>query len=91
MKFFEFIQKALSEDNGNPSSSRLNLFIAIIFLIPAVTFTLVYVVITAKDLVTSVLTAVLAFLAALYGLKQYGKGKEQEVPPTPSNAPDGTP
>lgn len=81
MKFFEFIQKALSEDNTNPSSTRLNLFIAILFLIPAVTFTLVYVTITQKDLIFSVLSAVLAFLAALFGLKQYGKGKEQIVEP----------
>ena len=79
MRFFEFIQKALSEDNGNPSSTRLNLFIAIILLIPAVTFTLVYVVITKENLIMSVLTSVLAFLAALYGMKQWGKGKEEDV------------
>ena len=28
MKFFEFLQKGLSEDNGNPSQRRINVFLA---------------------------------------------------------------
>lgn len=83
MPWKEFLQRALSEDSGNPSSTRLNLFLAVIALVPAVTFTLVYVVLTQKDLIVSTLASVLAFLASLYGMKQWGKGKEADVPVAP--------
>ena len=87
MKFFEFIQKALSEDNTNPSSARLNVFIAVIALVPCVAFTLVYVVLTNKDLITATLDAVLAFLVTLYGLKVWQKGKEEKPDDKPEDKP----
>jgi len=75
-KIFGFLGKALSEDNGLPSSARLIVFISFFVLIPCIAFALVYTFLTAKDISVSVLTAVLAFLSSLFGIKAYQKGKE---------------
>ncbi len=78
-KLFTFLGKALSEDNGNPSSTRVNLSYAIWILIPCVAFTLIYTVIAYQNLLTYVLDAILVFISGLYGLKVVHKGKEQNT------------
>ena len=75
-KFTQFLQGALSEDNNHPSSTRLNVFISIISLVPAIMFTLVYTTIFYKDLVPSVLITVVSFVAAVLGIKAYAKTTE---------------
>ena len=76
-KLFTFLGKGLSEDNGNPSSTRINLSVAIWILIPCVAFALIYTVIFYQSLLTYVLDAILVFISGLYGLKVVQKGKEQ--------------
>jgi hypothetical protein len=76
MKFSQFLEKALSEKDGTPSSIRLNIFITVAALIPSTTFTLIWVVIFHPDLITTTLGSVLAFLAAVLGIKVWQKGKE---------------
>lgn len=75
-KLFTFLGKALSEDNGNPSQIRLTTGATYTFLIPAITFGFVWVVIHHPDLVILYLTSLLAFLGSLIGLKVMQKGKE---------------
>lgn len=79
MKFFEFIQKALSEDNGNPSSTRLNVFFAVLQWAPAVTAGFIIVLLSYPDFILTYLTALLGGLLGLLGLKVYQKGKESDV------------
>ncbi len=72
----DFICKALSESNGNPSSARLNVFIAVLILIPSVAFTLIYVTLEKPEMIASTLTTVVALVASMLGLKVLQKGKE---------------
>jgi len=60
--FWQFIKDGLSEKNGQPSSTRLNNFYAIIQWVPSITFGFVFCVITGNE------TLVLGYLAILAGL-----------------------
>jgi hypothetical protein len=79
MKWKEFTQRGLSEDNGNPSSIRVNTGFTIWILVPCVAFTLIYTVLNYQSLVTYVLDAVLFFIAGLFGIKVWQKTKETKV------------
>lgn len=76
-KLFAFLGKALSEDNKNPSSTRIQNFVVIIILIPCIAFTLVYVTLKYESLIIAVLTAILGFVTAAMGIKVWQKGKEK--------------
>ena len=91
MKFFEWLGKALSEDNGNPSSMRLNVIYAVIILIPCVAFALIYTVIYYKDLLTYVLDAVLLFVGGLFGVKVWQKKNETDTDDKPPTVPPNIP
>ena len=75
-KLFTFLGKALSEDNKNPSSTRIQNFVVIIILIPCIAFTLIYVTVKYESLIVAVLTAILGFVTAAMGIKVWQKGKE---------------
>jgi hypothetical protein len=76
MKLPEFLEKALSEKDGTPSSIRLNIFIVVAALIPCIAFSIIWVTIFHPDLITATLEAVLFFVAAALGIKVWQKGKE---------------
>lgn len=76
-KLFTFLGKALSEDNKNPSSTRIQNFVVIIILLPCIAFTLVYVTLKYESLIVAVLTAILGFVTAAMGIKVWQKGKEK--------------
>jgi len=84
-KFFEWLGKANSEDNGNPSNIRFNITYAVMILIPCIAFVLVWVAIKYEDLITVVLTVILGFLTSLFGIKNLQKGKEQNIEPKNEN------
>jgi len=86
MKFFEFIQKALSEDNGNPSSIRLMSFIGFMQWSIAITVGFVVVLIYQKDLIIPYLYTVAAMTAGILGIKVWQKGKEAGSPQDPPEA-----
>jgi hypothetical protein len=84
MKLPEFLEKALSEKDGTPSSIRLNIFIVVAALIPCIAFSLIWVTIFHPDLITATLEAVLLFVATVLGIKVWQKGKENGVGGKPS-------
>ena len=78
-KLLTFLGKALSEDNQNPSSTRIQNFVVIMVLIPCIAFTLVYVTVKYESLIVAVLTAILGFVTAAMGIKVWQKGKEHSA------------
>lgn len=78
-KLFLFIGKSLREDNGNPSSMRLQTFITIIILIPCIAFAVVYTALKYQSILVPIVTAVLAFLSSILGIKAWQKGKEEKT------------
>ena len=72
-----FLGKALSEDNGNPSSTRLNVFISLTQWALGITFGFVWVVIYHPDLTIAYLSILATLTAGLLGLKVFQKGKEE--------------
>jgi len=83
MNVFRFLRLALSEDNGNPSSTRLNVFIALIQWSIAITFGFFWVVIIEPELVLGYLGILAALTAGLLGIKAWQKGKEKSTPGDP--------
>ena len=75
-KLFAFLGKANSETPEEPSSARVNIFIAVITLVPCIAFTLIYVVINYPEQIQAVLNAVLLFVAGLYAGKIIQRTKE---------------
>jgi hypothetical protein len=75
-KLFEFLGKANSEAPGEPSSARLNIFIAVVILVPCIAFTLIYVVTNYPEQIQAVLNAILLFVAGLYAGKVIQRTKE---------------
>lgn len=74
-----FIAKALQEDNGNPSSLRLNNYQMVTLFTLAMTFGFIWTVLHHPDLVLGYLTVLASLIAAATGLKVFQKGKEQKV------------
>jgi hypothetical protein len=82
---FEFLKKALSEDNGNPSSTRVNVFFSNTQWSMAITFGFIWVAIYHPDLIISYLGVMATLVAGTLALKVWQKDKEQssEKPPEP--------
>ena len=79
MKLFEFIRKALSEDNGNPSSSRFNTFFALLQWSPAITIGFFVVLIHYENLILPYLQTLSALTAAILGIGVWRKTTEEKV------------
>jgi hypothetical protein len=82
---FAFIQSALSETGGGPSSKRLQNFFASTILVPCVAFCLVYTAMNNPEMTLPLFLAVLSFIAAMFGIQMAGKKDEIK---DPNNAPD---
>lgn len=79
MKFFEFIQKALSEDDGKPSSMRLMTFTGFLQWSAAITAGFAVVCIWYENLIIPYLYVVAGLSAAILGLKGWQKSNEQKT------------
>lgn len=64
----QFIQKALSK-KGEPSSTRLNIFYAIVQWAPAITISFMYVTFVHKDLILPYAAIIMGSLNLLFGIK----------------------
>jgi hypothetical protein len=73
------------EDNGNPSSTRVNVFFSNTQWSLAITFGFIWVTVYKPELIISYLGVMAALVAGLLGLKVWQKDKEQssEKPPEP--------
>ena len=80
MKFFQFLEKALSESNGEPSGMRVKVFYIVICIISVVSYGFVYVAHHYPDLIIMYLTTIVGLVAAALGIKGWQKGKEEAKP-----------
>lgn len=78
-KLFVFLGKANSEDNGNPSSTRVNVFIALTQWSAALTFGFIYTVICYQSLILAYAGILSGLAAGILGLKVAQKGKEADA------------
>jgi len=76
MKFFEFIQKALSESDGNPSSVRVNAFTVITQFSFVMTVGFAWVVYKNPELILAYTGMLLTTILGILGIKVYQKDKE---------------
>ena len=83
MRFPTFIRKALSEDNGNPSSMRLNVSTTIWQWAAVISFGFVWCCIYHPEFILAYLASILAGLLGLLGIKAYQKNKEEKVVTNP--------
>ncbi len=77
--FFSWLGKALSEDNGNPSSIRIIVFYAGVLWSTAVTVGIIVTIFWYRELWLAVLSLILTGLFTLLGVKAYQKNKEQNA------------
>jgi hypothetical protein len=75
-KLFEFIKQSLSENNGRPSSTRLNVFYSFVQWAPAITFGFIWCLIYHPELVLAYLAILTTGVFGILGLKVHQKGKE---------------
>jgi len=78
MKFSEFIIRALSEKNGQPSSTRLIKAFAAAQWSIVITFGFIYVLISYGDLVMSYLITLVTILAAVLGISTVSKALDSK-------------
>lgn len=79
MKFFEFLQKGLSEDNGNPSQRRINVFLACTLFTIGIFIAEIVVIFWIPSLIMEMTIALLAWITTALGLGIVAKTKEQKV------------
>lgn len=73
----DFLKKALSDDQGNPSSIRINIFIGFIQWSIAITVGFIWVLRWYPYLVLGYLSVLASLVAGLVGLKVYQKKLEK--------------
>ena len=78
-KFFAWLGKGLSEDNGNPSTIRIVVFYASLLWVTAIFIGILVTVFYYRELWLAVLGMILGGLFSLLGVKAYQKGKEQDI------------
>jgi hypothetical protein len=84
-EIFKFIKGALSEDNGNPSSMRINSTYAIIGIITSIIFGFIWVVIFWHDLILGYLAISAGLVTTAFGWKNAQKKNEEKVGNTKKN------
>ena len=88
-KFALFVRDAWSEKPGVPSSKRLQNGYAYIIFIPCLAYGLVHTVKFHPEMAFAYFTAVLAFIATMFGIQTAGKSAENKGNGIPA-APDPT-
>lgn len=89
MKVSEFIRKALSEDNGNPSSMRTMVFAVTVQFSAVLVFGFVYIIIDGKhpELILPYATLLIGEILGALGIKAWQKDKEENVVTPPGEKP----
>ena len=82
MKWIDFFQKGMSEDNGNPSARRIVVVYAGVLLTTLVAMALFVVIWWIPILIMEMTIAVLAWISTNIITGIVAKGKEQKVTPT---------
>ena len=77
MKWKMFLQRALSEDNGNPSSMRINATWTIFLLILVIAFGFMWVVLKYEEVIIAYLAIISSLVSGVLGIKAYQKTKEE--------------
>jgi membrane protein DedA with SNARE-associated domain len=75
---FDFIKKALSEAENQPSSIRLFAGWAIFFFVLALTFGFIWVVLFHDELILMFAGILSALISTILGMKVWQKGKEEK-------------
>jgi len=76
MKFFQFLEKALSESNGEPSGMRVQVFYLVVILVAVIAVGFIYVVWNHPDIVILYLTTIVTLIAVALGFKKWQKSDE---------------
>jgi hypothetical protein len=79
MHWKDFIQKANSEDNGNPSQRRTNVFLACTLFSIGIFIAYFVVIFWIPQLLMEMTTALLIWITTALGLGIVAKTKEQKV------------
>ena len=82
MNFWQFLQKGLSEDNGNPSARRINVFLACTLFTIGIITAEVVVIFWIPSLIMEMTIALLSWMTVALGLGIYAKTKEQNITPS---------
>jgi cytoskeletal protein RodZ len=82
MKFWEFIRKALSEDDQSPSALRLfSAWLVFVFVL-VLAFGFIWVLLYHEDLILLYATILTSAIAGVLGIKVWQKGKENDANPS---------
>ena len=79
MKFFEFLRKANSEDNGKPSSMRTIAFIVCIQFSLVLSFGFIMVIFRHPELIIAYAGLLLSVILGVLGIRGWQKDKEEKV------------
>jgi len=79
MKFFEFLRKVNSEDNGNPSSMRTIAFMVCAQFSLVLSFGFVMAIFKHPELVIAYAGLLLSVILGVLGIKGWQKDKEEKV------------
>ena len=79
MKLFEFLRKSLSEDNGNPSSIRVNIFISLVAFVGSYVSITYTICVYHPELLAMLLETTAVSIGGIIGLKILSKTKEQKM------------
>ena len=79
MKWKLFLQKALSENNGNPSAMRLDSTWTVFLFVLVMAFGFIWVVLFWKDVIIAYLAIIAGIIIGVLQLKNNQKGKEVGV------------
>jgi len=77
MSLFEFIRKANSEDNGNPSSMRVNTMWMVFWFVLVLSFGFVVAVFKYEGIIISFAVLLVGAVLGALGIKKSQKGKEK--------------
>lgn len=81
MNAWEFFTKAHSEDNGNPSSSRLNNTYALVVFVTMIAWGYWMVVKFYSPMIPEYLVSLVTLVGGILGISVWRKKNEAKVPP----------
>jgi hypothetical protein len=90
MKFSEFLRKALSEDNGHPSSMRTMVFTVTVQFSAVLTYGFINTVINHPELTIAYAGLLLSVILGTLGIKGWQKTNEDKTN-APEKEQNGTP
>lgn len=79
MKLFEFLQRSMSEDNGNPSAMRVNTFIVVLQFSIVLSVGFLWTIWKHPDMTLAYAGLLLSVILGVLGIKTWQKGKEETV------------